>query len=447
MKNHDHVASCLESLKQGSLAPWKLETELEKNWGYSVPKNFLKAAQLRQQFIQEVTGESFSFIRIPDKPFKINYLCPQDNLTWELDARDEYLECSLCGSKLDRTGSYNQLVSNYIGGTEAYYSYAGRIKVRGDIQKEFTHLLVYGTGLGPIGVTRGSHTINRLGGAEVKVEEFGRAARCNGYVFKSAAQRQEAKAIIQLELPRLIPELDRRMSEFSGRIDSVDFDQANKKEKYILYVEFVARFENFRGHGDISRVTGYAKKQLEDLLNRRGIGYDLSIIAQGHDGDLKPSPHNKRGRAATAEIRVPEKDFEKLLNITADKFLSSVAVDSEGAKRLGCQFYSGMGGEIIPAVYKAVQVNPQSPLVSSFQNIHAELDKGDVVYRVELPNIEVGIASTREGLISPVGREALRIMGIQTAREFAASLTAQVLAGEFNLALEISREKLYSQVN
>jgi len=34
-------------------------------------------------------------------------------------------------------------------------------------------------------------------------------------------------------------------------------------------------------------------------------------------------------------------------------------------------------------------------------------------------------------------------MGIRNAREFAASLAAQVLAGEFNLALEISREKLY----
>lgn len=443
MKNHSHLSACLEGLKQGSLPPWKLEDELETKHGLKSPENFLEAARLRRQFIQEATGVSFSYIRIPERPFKIVYLCPRENLTWKLDARDKHLECALCGSKLEPTGRYGPLVSNYVGGTEAYYSYAGRIKVKGDIQKEFTHLLVYGTGLGPIGVTRGSHIINRLGGAEVKVEEFGRAARCNGYVFKSGTQRQEAKAIIQQELPRLIPELNRRMSEFSGRIDSVDFDHTEKDEKYILYVEFVARFKNFRGHGDISRVTGYAKQQLEDLLNRRRIEYDLSIIAQGHDGDLKPSPLNKRGRAAAAEIRVPCKDFDELLNIEADRFLSSVQVDSEGAKRLGCQFYSGMGGEIIPAVYKATQVNPQSPLVSSFQNIHAELDKGDVTYRVELPNIEVGIASTREGLISPVGREALRIMGIQTAKEFAASLAAQVLAGEFNLALEISREKLY----
>jgi hydroxymethylglutaryl-CoA reductase len=131
------------------------------------------------------------------------------------------------------------------------------------------------------------------------------------------------------------------------------------------------------------------------------------------------------------------------LSVHPDKFLSFVKIDRLGARRLGCQFYSGMGGEIIPAVYKAVQINPQSPLVSSFQNIYARKDRDEVVYGVELPNVEAGIVSNREGLVSPVGREALRIMGIRSAKEFAAALAAQVLAGEFNLALEISREKLY----
>ena len=167
------------------------------------------------------------------------------------------------------------------------------------------------------------------------------------------------------------------------------------------------------------------------------------MIAQGYDGDLKPSVRNKRGRYASAEIRVPAKDFEKELNVDPDRFVSFVHLDALGARKLGCPFYSGMGGEIVPAVYKATQVNPQSPLVSSFENIYVRLDKGDVVYGVELPNVEVGIASCAEGIISPSAREALRIMGIRTAREFAASLAAQILAGEFNLALEISRERLY----
>jgi hypothetical protein len=176
---------------------------------------------------------------------------------------------------------------------------------------------------------------------------------------------------------------------------------------------------------------------------KNGLDSKLSIIAQGYDGDLKPSPRNKRGRYASAEVRVPVKEFKKELKVDPDKFISFVHLDALGARKLGCQFYSGMGGEIVPAVYKASRVNPQSPLVSSFENISVKTDRGDVVYAVELPNVEVGIASSAEGIISPSAREALRIMGVRNAREFAASLAAQVLAGEFNLALEISRENLY----
>jgi hypothetical protein len=189
---------------------------------------------------------------------------------------------------------------------------------------------------------------------------------------------------------------------------------------------------------------GFIKPEVEEKLSSQGVHYELSVIAQGHDGDLKPSPRNKRGRKAMAQVRIPISDFKGLLKVDPEKFLSFVEVDGVGSQRLGCPFYSGMGGEILPAVYKATKVNPHSPLVSCFQNIFAEKDQGDVIYRVELPNIEVGVLSSREGLIPPVGREAMRIMGIQTAKEFAASVAAQVLAGEFNLALEISSEKLYS---
>jgi hypothetical protein len=66
----------------------------------------------------------------------------------------------------------------------------------------------------------------------------------------------------------------------------------------------------------------------------------------------------------------------------------------------------------------------KSELVSLFQNIYARIDKKDVIYDVELPNVEVGVLSTPEGLIPPVGREALKIMGVRTAREFAALMAA-----------------------
>ncbi len=439
----DIINICADKLSEGSLPPWKAEEELESVFGMAPPENFGPAAMCRRSFIEAATGESFNHIQVSDKPYKTRWRCPRHDLNWELDARDEDLTCTLCGGPLRPLDQYAPLVSNYVGGCESYFSYAGRIQVKGAVNKVFTNLLVYGTGLGPIGVTRGCHLINKLGGAEVQVEDHARAVRCNGYIFRSEELRREAQALIEKRIGGILPEMEQKLAEFSGRISAVDFDSEESDGDHILYIDFTADFGEFRGHGDISRAVGWVKTEIESLLRENGIAYALSVIAQGHDGDLKPSPRNKRGRRASAEVRIPYAGFQRLLNVHPDKFLSFVKIDRLGARRLGCQFYSGMGGEIIPAVYKAVQINPQSPLVSSFQNIYGRKDRDEVVYGVELPNVEAGIVSNREGLVSPVGREALRIMGIRSAKEFAAALAAQVLAGEFNLALEISREKLY----
>jgi len=438
------VKECVERLREGQLAPWKVEDDLRSTYGIEIPVNFRIAALCRQHFIEAITGENFRYICVPEKPYKERYFCAKDDFIWELDIRDKNHTCSLCASKLRPMNQYAPLVANYVGGQEDYFSYAGQVTVNGDVQKTFTNLLVYGTGLGPIGVTRGSFLINKLGGAEVKVAEFAAAVRCLGFLFQTEELRWKAQCVIEAFLPETKAKMQDKMLEFGGCISSVDFDHAETQRGFILYVDFVAEFTNFRGHGDISRAVGFIKPEVEEKLSSQGVHYELSVIAQGHDGDLKPSPRNKRGRKAMAQVRIPISDFKGILKVDPEKFLSFVEVDGVGSQRLGCPFYSGMGGEILPAVYKATKVNPHSPLVSCFQNIFAEKDQGDVIYRVELPNIEVGVLSSREGLIPPVGREAMRIMGIQTAKEFAASVAAQVLAGEFNLALEISSEKLYS---
>jgi DNA-directed RNA polymerase subunit RPC12/RpoP len=430
-------------LARGELPPWKVEQEIADRYGVAPPANFRLAALSRRRFIENTTGETFAFIGLPKKPFKIHYKCAQCRFEWELDADDTNHVCSICGKKLTPLPRYGPLVSNYVGGSEAYYSFAGSIQVKGDINKTFTNLLVYGTGLGPIGVTRGCHYLNRFGGAEVRVSECGRAARCIGYIFATEGERRRAVEMIRSQLEPIKTEMVSLLEEFSGRLNAVEFEPAESQDGYALFVDFAAEFSNARGHGSLSRAVGLAKRRCQEILLKNGLDSKLSIIAQGYDGDLKPSPRNKRGRYASAEVRVPVKEFKKELKVDPDKFISFVHLDALGARKLGCQFYSGMGGEIVPAVYKATRVNPQSPLVSSFENISVKTDRGDVVYAVELPNVEVGIASSAEGIISPSAREALRIMGVRNAREFAASLAAQVLAGEFNLALEISRENLY----
>lgn len=182
-------------------------------------------------------------------------------------------------------GKYAALVANYVGGIEDYYSYAGRIKVKGDVHKEFTNLLVYGTGLGPMGITKGCYIINKFGGAEVHVSEFARAARCLGFQFNTEELRNKAAKTIEDFLPALKPEMNKKMSNTGGRFSSVEYVQVENHRSFILYVDFAADFTDSRGHGAISHAVGYAKREIEHKLKEAGVQSDLSVIAQGYDGD------------------------------------------------------------------------------------------------------------------------------------------------------------------
>ena len=93
-----------KKLKEGRLPPWKVEEVLAEESDVPLEDSFAVAAMCRRLYIEEITGEAFNFIRIPEKPYKTFYFCPHDNLTWELDARDSNLRCSLCGGDLHIKG-------------------------------------------------------------------------------------------------------------------------------------------------------------------------------------------------------------------------------------------------------------------------------------------------------------------------------------------------------
>jgi hydroxymethylglutaryl-CoA reductase len=103
-----------------------------------------------------------------------------------------------------------------------------------------------------------------------------------------------------------------------------------------------------------------------------------------------------------------------------------------------------MGGEIIPAFYRTMKCNPRPFLVSCYQKVYANVRGEDLVFGVELPNVEVGITSSPEGIIPPASREALRLAGITSAKEFAAALAAVTLGGEFNFATLHVQERMYT---
>jgi hydroxymethylglutaryl-CoA reductase len=75
---------------------------------------------------------------------------------------------------------------------------------------------------------------------------------------------------------------------------------------------------------------------------------------------------------------------------------------------------------------------------------YAKINGNDLIFGVELPNVEVGITSSPEGIISPMAREALKIAGITSAKEYAAALAAVTLGGEFNFATLHVQGRMYT---
>lgn len=446
----DLVGEIADKIKRGEVQPWKTETVLLEEYGASSPEHFRTAALIRRRHIEELTDYKFNYLELPENPYMMKWRCPEDKSIWHLEERDTDIVCTRCGSALEPYGKgaerFLPLVNNYVGGKEEYYSYAGRIKTFGDVNKTFTNILAYGPGFGSLGISVGCFRVNKLGGAEVRVGRWAGAARNLGYIFQSEEEREKAIVVIKECLPILRKEMEEKfLAEFCGEIYEVEFVRRQHHGQYYLYVCFYTRFEHARGHGDTSSAVGFARGRMDTLFHEKGVKYIQSLIAMGFDGDLKPSPRNRRGRYVSAQVKVPIADYEKMSKASIDSLLSYMEIERQGVmQEQGWFLYSGMGGEIIPALYRGTKVNPRPYNVSCTENVYVEIKGDEVIFGVELPNLEVGVASSREGLICPSAREVLKFMGIGTSREFAAAAAAITLAGEFNFALLHLRGEMYA---
>ena len=447
--NHEAITLKLrDDLLAGKLVPWKTE-EAAREEGISEPENIRIGINARRSFLEQKSGHTLKHITISEKPYLLEYRCSEDNTRWWLAANDSYRQCSLCGNNLepiDQQLRYKPLVNNYIGGIEDYFSYAGEVSVSGDVNKTFQNILIWGTGIGHLGINAGCFQLNQYGPIEVVVSEWAYAARNLSFVFDSEAEREQAKNLIQAHLHTIIPEITQaQIAEWKGEISDVDFLYKQHHNDRILHCCFYSRFKEHRGHGQTSHAVGMAKNIIDDLFIENGIKCRVSVVGMGRDGDLKPSPRNRRGRYVSAQQSIPISAYEQRIGRPIEDFRSYIELDRQAVvEEVGWPAYTGMGGEIIPAFYRTMKNNPRPFLVSSFQKVYARTDGDYLVFGVEIPNVEVGITSSPEGIIPPASREALKIAGISNAREFAAALAAITLAGEYNFATLHIREKMYT---
>jgi hypothetical protein len=360
-----------DMMLQGEIAPWKAEAAALKE-GVSGPENITAAVMARRAFVEEKSGHTMHHIVLPEKPYHIAYRCPNDGSSWTLAADDTDLNCGMCATPLEILSEkerHSPLVNNYIGGIEDYYSYAGEITVNGDVNKGFQNILCWGLGIGHLGISVGCFKLNKYGPVEVKVSDWGLAARNLSFVFNTENDRESAKNLIKENLPRIIPKMTAaQLVQWNGEIYDVDFLYKQHHGEYYLHCCFYSRFDNHRGHGQTSHAAGMAKLMIDDLLQENQIPCRLSVVGMGRDGDVKPSTRNRRGRYASARQTIPVKEYEKILGRPIDAFLSWIELDSQGVtEELGWPAYTGMGGEIIPAFYRTMKCNPRPFLVSCYQ--------------------------------------------------------------------------------
>ncbi len=448
MEQKDVVKKITELLIKGEIAPWKAE-DTAVDLGLAVPDSITAAVAARRSFVEHKTGHRFHHLTMPEKPYHVAFRCPNDHTLWTLAAEDTLLECSLCGSELavlPEDERHKPLVNTYIGGVEDYCSYSGQVTVTGDVDKTFQILLCWGPGVGHMGIGVGCYKLNKFGPIEVKVSDWGMACRNLSFVFDSEADREKARNLIQQNLNDIIPKItEKHLADWNGEIDYVDFLYKQHHADRILHCCFYSRFDNHRGHGQTSHAAGMAKLMIDDLFRKNSIPCRLSVVGMGRDGDLKPSPRNRRGRYVSAQQTIPVAAYEKIIGRSIDDFFSYIDLDYQGVtEETGWPAYTGMGGEIIPAFYRTMRCNPRPYLVPSYQKVYAKIRGNDLIFGVELPNVEVGITSSPEGIIPPVSREILKMWGIGTAKEFAAAAAAITLGGEFNFATLHVQERMYT---
>mgnify|MGYP005839000339 CR=1 FL=1 len=437
----NRIEKLVKELSEGRLAPWKVEDVLE-NEGIN---RFALAAQTRRLYLERQTGMTFRHLSMLEKPYRISALCPACLIQYDIVANDTEWNCGICSAELKREKNPKPLVSSYIGGAEDFYSFAGVLVIHGDVNKTFYNILQYGTGLGPIGAARGCLYVYKLGGVEVVVAQKSRALRALCFEYETEEQRDRAWKVLMQSYNILEQEINDMLNPWQGTLELIEPMSISEGRCWRLYITFMGSFEHHRGHHAISKAVGAVKGKADAILAQRGCKPRYSFIAQGYDGDLKPSHRNFRGRYALAIIQAPLKKIEEVCRIDAEKLLRFIRIDSQGVYKLGYLGHTGMGGEILQGCYKATKVNPHSPLVSSTQNIKADIRNGNFIFQVEMPNIEAGVLSTPEGLIPPIGREILSFIGIRNSRDYAAWCCGLILAAEFNLCIEIAREKLYQK--
>jgi len=274
-----------------------------------------------------------------------------------------------------------------------------------------------------IKMTNSLRNYGESGHVRVKVENISRTTRSPTIKFYSEEDVIRAiKAFSEEELKRHMMDIGNElMRPYQGQVGNITLSSKEINSHYELSINFIYHmFGDYMGHEAATFNTGQILRDviLPKLYSER-LNHKRLCLAGGQDLDMKPSPHNVRGRRVIARVFLPK---EYLENEFADKKTGRQGITPEEFEELniskhwewpeysGSLMHTGMEPEVLSSIYSAINP-PSTPHVSSMIDVRAQAvrePREGVLYTVAAKNLEWGI----EGIRTPVRTELESVIGV-----------------------------------
>lgn len=354
----------------------------------------------------------------------------------------EFLENEL-NITLDKTGEFNfeegevvgKNIENLIGATQIPLGVAGPLLVIGDKGKVISHYIPLATTEGALvaSVSRGCKAITESGGAIVFVENVG-ITRGPVFKVKNLEESMKTKTWIEKKFQALAKVAAATSSHL--KLLKADFQIVGRN----LFVRFY--FDTADAMG--MNMATIATEAVANLIEKQ-TGAKCVSISGNFCVDKKPAWLNfisGRGKRIWAEVTLSKKILKDVLKTTPEKMAEVVYRKCLlGSIMSGSMGFNAHYANIIAANFAATGQDLAHVVEGSLGVTTAEvLDSGDLYCSIYLPSLVVGTVGGGTNL--PTQQEALKIMQVKDAKEFATVIGAAVLAGELSLIASLAEGSL-----
>ena len=326
-------------------------------------------------------------------------------------------------------------IENLIGAAQIPLGIAGPLKVHSSKLIVNSYYIPLATTEGALvaSISRGCKAITQSGGAYAAVEDVGQT---RGPVFKIKNLEHGIKTKLWIEnnFKLLYSTSEKTSSHLKLLKTLVTLVGKN------LFVRFSYDTGNAMGMNMVTIATQAVAGLIEAKTQAQCIA-----LAGNFDIDKKPAWLNftlGRGKKVWAEVTLPKKIIKDILKTTPDNLAQlNYRKNHLGSIMSGSLGFNAHYANIIAALFIATGQDPAHAVEGSLGVTTAEvLENNDLYFSIYLPSLIVGTIGG--GTHLPTQQEALKLMQVASALEYAQVVGAAVLAGELSLIASLTEGTL-----